>query len=139
MKNNDMDNERYVVAINLGDPEIGFGWTDHDVRHAYRYKLLTPSIECARGYPGCAFEVVKKVPKEQARRVEAALAPFRKPDNKMAVVPISLYATVDKLNDDARWDQAVVTANVDAIAVQVPGKAATESLFLIDGPEIKRK
>ena len=78
------------------------------------------------------------MPKEQAKAIEASLAPLRQSGNAEVRLPVSVYAKVGKTKLAPTSNTAGITALVYAIALHLPKTSTAQTLMLIDGPEIKR-
>lgn len=131
----DQETQSYKIQIQpINGYMVGRAWqtgaTGAQASAAYRVNLV--GIASSQ-YPTA---IVKKIPPDQARGIEAQLARLRQDASAGAILPISVYGTVAGSNQTA-WNLAVLDINADAIALHMPKEPLGAPTILIDGPEIK--
>lgn len=136
-----MENETYTITLGIDGFRIGYNWQEKNRNYEYKFNIDTPSIsrvatcfECSKN-----VDIVVKVPKEKAREIEGKLSSLRGSGNNSALIPAGYYVSVSKIDETSNWERASVRANVDAIALRLPGQPVESALILIDGPDLKRK
>ncbi len=137
----DMATESYTVVISdLVGASLGYHWSPNEKggmsRYGYRFEVDGYAPNPNPTAPN-VVQITKKVPKDQARQIEAALAPLRPAASEPAKVAVSVYGTVGTKVPPTAWDNAYVTVTPDAYGLRLPKQG--ESLVFIDGPEIKAK
>ena len=140
VSNYDMSNEAYTITISgLTEYGVFFSWDEASVSSRFGYHTEIAGLpRNSKQTANNDFQVVKKVPKEQARAIEASLAPLRQSGDAGVRMPVSVYATIGKTESAPTWNTADIAALVDAIAIHLPKTSTAQTFMLIDGPEIKR-
>jgi hypothetical protein len=137
----DMDKEIYVVTLRVDSFSIGYGWQQNSTYYDYRLIMETPSFSGRHTCFECSkdVDVVVKIPKDRARKVEESLAPFREQSSLRAIVPAAYYVSVSRTDESSLWNNATVRVNLDAVALRLPRQPVGATLILIDGPELTPK
>ena len=135
----DMATESYTVVFSkLVGASEGYRWDSNGKGGSNRfgYKYEVDGYQAHPTGPN-AVQIVKKVAKDQARQIEAVLAPLRSASTESAKLKVNVYGTVGTKVPPTAWDNAYVTVTPDGYALLLP-KQDTPLIF-IDGPEIKAK
>lgn len=133
----DMEREIYTIGFSLNGFHIGYDWQDKGQSYSYSFLLDTPSISYVP--MGSGFSVEVKVPKDQAREIEAKLAPLRGSGDGSVNLPADFYVSAGKIDQDARWEHASVHTNLQAVGLRLKGQSVGTPLIFIDGPQLTRK
>ena len=135
----DMATESYTVVLSqLVGASQGYSWDSNGKGGSNRfgYKYEVDGYTAHPTGPN-AVQIVKKVAKDEARQIEAVLAPLRSASSESAKLAVSVYGTVGTKVPPTAWNNAYVTVTPDAYALRLPKQDAP--LIFIDGPEIKAK
>ena len=112
----DMATESYTVVLSpLVGASQGYSWDSNGKGglNRFGYKYEVDGYQAHPTGPN-AVQIVKKVAKDEARQIEAVLAPLRSASSESAKLAVSVYGTVGTKVPPTAWNNAYVTVTPDA-------------------------
>jgi len=137
----DMETESYTITFGIKGYAVGYGWQEKGRGYDYKFALDAPTLQSERVCFECSntFDIIVKIPKEQAREIESKLSSLRGAGKSSVSIPVSFYTSVKNIDDSSNWEHARLHVNLDAIAMRLPNQSIDKTIILIDGPQLKRK